>query len=136
MKKYLKFIIIPLGLSLLVLGYSLVKTTNQSAQPKDAQITQAAQATIEINIDGQKKSYDISNFVGGVLLSAMEDLGIKIEKSGEGESTFITGLGGRSADDQKREFWEFLVNGEQAEVGAGSYAIQNNDKIEWKISNY
>lgn len=91
---------------------------------------------MEIDIDGQKKSYDISNFVGGVLLSAMEDLGIKIEKSGEGENTFITGLEGRSVDDQKKEFWEFLVNGEQAEVGAGTYAIQNNDKIEWKISNY
>lgn len=60
----------------------------------------------------------------------------KIQTKGEGKNAFITEINGRHADDSKREFWAFYVNGKQAEVGAGSYVIKNNDEIEWKIETY
>lgn len=55
---------------------------------------------------------------------------------GEGESAFITSIDGRKTNRLIREFWAFYVNGKQSEVGAGSYKLQPNDKIEWKIETY
>ncbi len=55
---------------------------------------------------------------------------------GQKENAFVTAIDGKVADQTKREFWAFSVNGKQAEVGAGSYKIKNNDTIEWKIETY
>jgi Tfp pilus assembly major pilin PilA len=55
---------------------------------------------------------------------------------GEGELAFVTQIGSRKADDSKKEFWAFYVNGKQAETGAGSYQLQQGDHIEWKIETY
>lgn len=33
------------------------------------------------------------------------------------------------------QFWAFYVNGKLANVGAGSYILKNNDKIEWKLNS-
>ena len=82
-----------------------------------------------------EKTFDIAQFIGKTALIATEAK-VKVEKTGDGENTFFTAVEGRVADRKKREFWEFLINGKQAEVGAGSYIIQNGDQIEWKISNY
>jgi hypothetical protein len=34
------------------------------------------------------------------------------------------------------EFWEFLVNGAAATVGAGSYVTKSTDMIEWKLTSF
>ncbi len=47
----------------------------------------------------------------------------------------MTMIEGRAANSEK-EFWSFYVNGKQAETGAGSYILKNNDTIEWKIEAY
>jgi len=60
----------------------------------------------------------------------------KVETSGEGEMAFVTSINGRSADSAKNEFWELLINGESSQVGAGSYEVQDGDKIEWRISKF
>lgn len=60
----------------------------------------------------------------------------KIQSKGLGINAFITAIDGRVASSEKREFWAFYVNGKQAEVGAGTYIIKNNDTIEWKIEIY
>lgn len=83
---------------------------------------------------GEKK-FDVSQYIGGTALVATETK-VKIEKTGEKENAFITSIEGKAADPKKREFWEFLVNGKQTKVGAGSYIVQNGDQIEWKISNW
>jgi len=59
-----------------------------------------------------------------------------VEATGEGEMAFVTAINGRAANKSKREFWEFIVNGEPAEVGAGSYKVRSGDKIEWRLSIY
>ncbi|MFZ2026435.1 MAG: DUF4430 domain-containing protein [Microgenomates group bacterium] len=60
----------------------------------------------------------------------------KIKSKGVGQNTFVTAIDGREALADKQEFWAFYVNGKQAEVGAGTYIIKNNDTIEWKIETY
>jgi len=60
----------------------------------------------------------------------------KIQSKGLGANAFITAIDGRIASDEKREFWAFYVNGKQADVGAGTYVVKNNDTIEWKIETY
>lgn len=82
-----------------------------------------------------EEAFDISQYIGKTALEATEAK-LKTEKTGEKENAFVTSIEGRTADSKKREFWEFLVNDKQAEIGAGSYIIQNGDQIEWKISNY
>ncbi len=59
-----------------------------------------------------------------------------IETKGEKESAFITGINGRAANEKNGEFWAFYLNGKLATVGAGSYKLQNNDKIEWVLEKF
>lgn len=33
------------------------------------------------------------------------------------------------------QFWAFYVNGKLANVGAGSYTLKNDDKLEWKLNS-
>ncbi|WP_029253569.1 DUF4430 domain-containing protein [Paraoerskovia marina] len=56
--------------------------------------------------------------------------------SGEGENGFVTGIGGREADDTANEFWAFYVNGEQAQVGAGVYTTTDEDVVTWKLETF
>jgi hypothetical protein len=58
------------------------------------------------------------------------------EVSGAGTSAFVTGINGRMADNAKKEFWAFYINGKPSQVGAGSYVTKTGDVIEWKIETY
>ena len=57
----------------------------------------------------------------------------EVEKTPQG---FVTAINGRKADEAKREFWSFYVNGEPSQVGAGEYETESADKIEWRIETY
>lgn len=132
MKLNKKIIIGVLVLALFGFSFWQLRGKNQENSTSVAQI-QSAKLTVEINGGGQ--DFDVSEFVGKTALEATTSK-VSTVTTGEGENAFITTLGGRMAETKKREFWEFLVNGTQAEVGAGSYIIQNNDQIVWKISTY
>ena len=55
----------------------------------------------------------------------------------EQDSTgMVVAINGRKADNTKREFWSFYVNGVQASVGSADYITKNGDIIDWKIENY
>ena len=56
-----------------------------------------------------------------------------IEQSSSG---LVTSINGRKADDGKKEFWAFYVNGKMAEVGPADYQTKAGDLIEWKIQKY
>lgn len=45
----------------------------------------------------------------------------------------VIGIDGVSA--RIDQFWAFYVNGKLADVGAGSYKLKANDKIEWKLNS-
>lgn len=55
--------------------------------------------------------------------------------NGEGANAFVTAINGYQADSSK-EFWAFYVNGEQAQVGAGSYTTKSTDQITWKVEAF
>lgn len=60
----------------------------------------------------------------------------EVEVSGSGENAFVTAIDGRVADSEQRKYWSFWVNGEMAQVGAGSYVTKDGDMIEWRIETY
>ena len=54
---------------------------------------------------------------------------------GEGENAFVTGIGGHEADADS-EFWALYVDGEQAQVGAGSLETKDGQTITWKLEEF
>jgi hypothetical protein len=134
MKKYLK-LILPV-LVILTLGFVFwqIKTNNFNIKIQSEKVVQKVSAGLIIG-DTDPQSFDISDFVGKNALEATESK-LKVITNGTGVNAFVTSIGGREADTKKREFWEFKVNRSQAQVGAGSYIIQNNDEIQWKITNF
>jgi hypothetical protein len=51
-------------------------------------------------------------------------------------SGLVVSINGRKADDAKKEFWAFYVNGKMAEVGPADYQTSADDRIAWKIEHY
>jgi hypothetical protein len=60
-----------------------------------------------------------------------EKTAVEQDKSG-----MVVSINGRKADNEKREFWGFYVNGEMAQVGSADFKTKNSDVINWKIENY
>lgn len=132
MKKYLKTILLT---AVLIFGFLVIQNAFGGSNKDGGNTTQDNFANLRIYKGSAQESYDISDFVGKTALEATESR-VKVEANGTGVNAFVTSIGGQIADTKKHEFWEFNVNGKQAEVGAGSYIIKNHDEIEWKISNY
>lgn len=55
---------------------------------------------------------------------------------GEGENAFVTGIEGRVADEGAKEFWALYVDGELAQVGAGSLITEDGQQIVWKLETF
>lgn len=77
-------------------------------------------------------SVSYSGRAGVDALTLLEEKG-KVEKTPAG---FVSAINGRTADEGKREYWSFYVNGEPATVGAAEYKTFDADNIEWKIETY
>jgi hypothetical protein len=56
--------------------------------------------------------------------------------SGTGKNAFVVGIGGRTADDAKHEFWQLEVDGKEAQVGAGSLKTKDGETITWTLATY
>lgn len=56
--------------------------------------------------------------------------------TGTGDTSFVTTVCGKTADNAKHEFWALYANGELANVGAGSLETKDNMYIEWKLERY
>jgi hypothetical protein len=135
MKKYTK-IVLPLVI-ILLLGFSFwnLKLQDQKITIQNEKAVQQISASLKISYGTNVQSFDISGFIGKTALEATQ-ASTKVITTGTGTGAFVTSIGSRTADTKKREFWELDANGTETQVGAGSYIIQNNDQITWKISNY
>lgn len=60
-----------------------------------------------------------------------ENYTVETKKYDFGE--LVTSINGTAAVEGEN-FWEFLVNGEQATVGADQYETKSGDKIEWRLT--
>jgi len=134
MKKNFKIILSAFLILSVVFGFWFAKTRSVN-NTSSLSSSQESFVVLKVNQEEGSKSFDISEFVGKTALEATESK-VEVISNGEGVNAYVVSVDGRGADPQKREFWEFNVNGSQAQVGAGSYIVQNHDEIEWKISNY
>lgn len=131
MKKFQQIVVLSAIVILAVSGLLISKNKFSKPQTVQDKTQVVTESTLKIN----DKSFDINSFVGKTALEATE-ANAKIETKGTGEMAFVTKIDGKLAEPNKKEFWEMLVNGKQAEVGAGTYIIKSGDQIEWKLSNY
>jgi hypothetical protein len=130
-QKLLVFLLILLGVGA---GFYLLNKSFNAA-PTTKEVVQELSSILSVNDGTSTQRFDVSKFVGKTALEATQSV-TKTQMSGEGANAFITTINERKADPKKNEFWELLVNGESAQVGAGSYNIQNGDLIEWHINTF
>lgn len=136
MRILFKPLVIVIILTISVFGFVYFKGNTKKQNEQVTPRAQTQNVIIKVPVNGEVKNYDASVFVGKTVIEAMTDVGITFKVSGEGENSFVISIENYEVDAKKREFWEFLVNGKQAEIGAGTYIIKPNDQIEWKLSNY
>jgi hypothetical protein len=71
----------------------------------------------------------------GVTALVLLNQAAKIETSGTGEMAYVTSINGVAAN-PKNQYWQLLVNGKSASVGAGSLVTKNSDTITLKLSSF
>lgn len=125
-----KFIYIFAGLVIAFFALSLSTTFffNANSQNTQSKVDEVQSTTTEESSD--TFSYKGSDGVDAFTLLE-EQAEIEVSKSG-----LIDSINGRKADEKKREFWSFYVNGELANVGPKDYITKSSDLIEWKIETY
>ena len=104
----------------------------QTRQNADKPDYQPSAFTVTQTVEGSnlnKPAYDFKEGQTALdLLKASHQVEVKSYSFGD----MVTSIDGNKAD--TKHFWEFFVNGKSSSVGAGSYKLQNEDKIEWKLS--
>ena len=134
MKKESKLLLFLAIIFFVSFSFWQIRIKNSESKVQGEKTVQKVSAVLKVG-DTDPQSFDISDFVGKSALEATESK-LKVIINGTGANAFVTSINGIKANTNKREFWEFIVNGSQAQVGAGSYTVQNNDEIQWKITNF
>lgn len=100
-------------------------TEKKRVQAKHITVTQTIQEAAEtVTVEAGQTALD--------LIQKTAEVKVK----GEGKNAFVTAINNVEAQEAKKQFWAFYVNGKPAEVGAGSYVLKNGDIIEWKLETY
>jgi len=72
---------------------------------------------------------------GNTALDLLKNTAV-VKVRGLGQNSFVVGINGKIANEKEREFWALYINEKKAPVGAGSYQLKNNDKIEWNLEKF
>ena len=87
---------------------------------------------------GQSQEWKVAWREGMTVLDLFQGVGgeqaAKIESLGSGELTFITSIGGAENEGADGRNWQFYVNGERSNVGAGAYVVESGDHVLWKLA--
>ena len=129
MKKILLFISV---LLIIVFGYFFYQSRLSLVKKS---LIQKQNLTVFLKLSGQKDFIKQEIDVNMTALDLIKEK-IKIVTKGEGVDAYVVEINGKLAEDSKKEFWAFYVNGKQATVGAGSYKLKEGDRIEWRIETY
>lgn len=121
-------VILPLPFFVYVSKGVVPKTENKQVRSSINQIINFGDVkpTIRTNVDIKQEETALE------LLRKASQVVVK----GEGEAAYVVGINGVMADDAKKEYWAFYVNGLLASVGAGSYKLVGGEQIEWKLEKY
>jgi hypothetical protein len=92
-----------------------------------------AQVTVQQTVEGSnlnRPQYTI--MMGADALTLLQSTH-KVETKDYGSTgKFVLSIDGVTPD--SKHFWEFFVNGKSSNVGASSYMLKPDDKLEWKLS--
>lgn len=108
-------------IALFVPSYFLTVTRNQARPPLAQPVRQTVKETFSYKGEDGKDALTILK----------EKTAVEQNASG-----MVVSINKRKADESKREFWSFYINGKQAMVGAGDYQTKSTDTILWKIETY
>ncbi len=91
--------------------------------------------TIYLKVDTGGDFSKISTLSGNTALQATKER-MDVKTKGEGKNAYIISINGYEAKASNKEFWAFYINGKKSDVGAGSYKLKPDDKIEWKVEKF
>lgn len=103
---------------------------------QDGQKEVTATLTIQTTADQPSITHEVDDLKEGETALELTKRLAEVKSSGEGGNAFVTEINRRAADQGKKEFWELLINDQQATVGAGAYVVKDGDKITWRIATY
>lgn len=130
-KSFYKIFILVFVILAISTSYSFYQTKLLSTKKSIVQQT----LTVYLKISGQKYFIKQEIISGKTALDLTKEKA-KVVTKGEGVNAYVVEINGKVAEDSKKEFWAFYVNGKMAEMGAGSYQLKAGDKIEWQIDKY
>lgn len=104
-----------------------------SSQSKKDQVVQTTQEISKYSQTIPEKDYfAYQGKAGKDALTILRDLtGVEQDRSG-----LVVSINGRKADNTKKEYWSFFINGKMAQVGPADFQTTDKDFIEWKIQTY
>lgn len=115
-----------LGIAVLIIvlvGGGFLWNRSRNADTDDTNTPVAGQVNTDISYSGVEGQSALA------LLKATHTVETKTYSFGE----MVIAIDGQVATDGTN-FWEFLVNGQQATVGAGDYLTKAGDQISWKLT--
>jgi hypothetical protein len=129
--------------TLLIGSIYFFKNRNDESYSEEVEFEQSEEkiASIEIFSDSETKDiYDVEIQEGQSVFQILETLKANEEiqfeyGEFEGLGVFVTSLNGITADSNS-EYWKFLINGEEAQVGISDYIIQTGDTIQFEIEKF
>lgn len=104
--------------------------TNSAYQQQEQQNPDSQQTTIVFSEDGKTLTYTANESENA--LDALKRQTDVQTKTFEGMGEYVVAINGLAADDSTN-FWAFYINGQQSEVGAGSYKAMAGDQLEWRL---
>ncbi|MBE1877248.1 DUF4430 domain-containing protein [Myceligenerans sp. TRM 65318] len=84
----------------------------------------------------EREDFTYSGEDGETALDLLLENDPTAETTGEGETAFVTGICGYTADEAEKEFWALYVDGEQATEGAGALETEDGQEITWKLETF
>ena len=126
----------------LVSGCQGAGTADAGAGSPSVEASASAEAsTPEASASGSPDADEVTEWSypgedGRTALELLLESDPSAEVTGEGADAYVVAIGGRRADDARQEFWALYVDGQQSQVGAGTYETKTGEEITWKLETF
>ncbi len=111
---------------------------SEEAEPKSSK-TEACDVKVDVSVVNHAKDKTLFEEAmcfdqEETALDALEETKLDVVKTGKGEMAYVTAVDGvREKSAGASSGWVFGVNEKPGEVGAGSYELQDGDRLEWRF---
>lgn len=127
----MKKLIVIIAAILIFASVGIVAVTHAPTKQDSKQTTPSA-AVSQVPAQTKADTFSYEGKAGQDALRLMKEK-TSVEQNASG---LVISINGRRADEKKKEFWAFYVNGKFAEVGPKDYSTKDGDKIEWRIDHF